>query len=199
MEDEPGGGVCQTSATLYHAVLLAGMEIVERAHHSFPVFYAEPGFDATVNYPVTDFKFRSTMDTPIFLVSYEAGNELVVEVYGAPLSGGIRYKLEKEVYEEIPAPEPKLRQDFKKEFIDRIKYKDEEYVWVESRKGIKARTYRVTLKEGREIGGHLIADDFYRPIKGITYIGVEERPLRDLFAPNNENSTNEVISLTLGE
>ncbi len=201
LEDEPGGGICQTSTTLYNAVLLAGMEITERAHHSFPVFYAEPGFDATVNYPVTDFKFRNTRDTPIYLVSYESGNNLVVEVYGASLPNGITYKLEKEVYEEIPAPEPEIRQDTKKEYSDRIKYKDEEYVWVESRKGIKVRTYRVTLKEGREIGRHLIADDFYQPIKGITYIGTEERPLRDWFAPHNGNSSDakEVISLTLDD
>jgi len=201
LEDEPGGGVCQTSTTLYNAVLLAGMEIIERAHHSFPVFYAEPGFDAVVNYPLTDFKFRNTMDTPIYLVSYESGNNLVVEVYGASLPNGITYRLENEIYEEIPAPEPEIRQDIKKEYIDRIKYKDEAYVWVESRKGIKVRTYRVASKGGKEIGRQLIADDFYQPIKGVTYIGIEERPPRDWFAPRNESSSDvkKVISLTLDE
>ena len=43
-----GGGVCQTSTTLYNACLLVGMEVVERHHHQFAANYVPPGRDASV-------------------------------------------------------------------------------------------------------------------------------------------------------
>ena len=44
-----GGGVCQVSTTLYNAVLLAGLEIVERSNHSLAIAYAPLGRDAAVS------------------------------------------------------------------------------------------------------------------------------------------------------
>ena len=38
-----GGGVCQTSTTLYNAALLAGMPIIERHPHVFAPHYVPPG------------------------------------------------------------------------------------------------------------------------------------------------------------
>jgi hypothetical protein len=47
-----GGGVCQTSTTLYNAALLAGMEITERHRHFWPPRYAPPGADAAVHFEI---------------------------------------------------------------------------------------------------------------------------------------------------
>ena len=47
--DGVGGGVCQVSTTLYNAVLLAGLKIIECHPHSLPVSYVAPSFDAMVN------------------------------------------------------------------------------------------------------------------------------------------------------
>ena len=44
-----GGGVCQTSTTLYNAALLAGLEIVERHRHAWPPKYIAPGRDAAAH------------------------------------------------------------------------------------------------------------------------------------------------------
>ena len=38
-----GGGVCQTSTTIYNAALMAGLEILERHHHHWPARYAPLG------------------------------------------------------------------------------------------------------------------------------------------------------------
>lgn len=46
-----GGGVCQTSTTLYNAVRLAGLEIVERRIHSIAPSYIKHGMDAAVAWP----------------------------------------------------------------------------------------------------------------------------------------------------
>ena len=47
--DDTGGGVCQTSSTLFNAVVRADLEIVKRSAHSWPSSYVNKGEDATVN------------------------------------------------------------------------------------------------------------------------------------------------------
>lgn len=177
LEDGPGGGVCQASTTLYNTVLLSGLEVITRSHHSFPSSYVKPGFDATVNYPATDLKFRNNRLTPIFMASYQSGNNLTVEIYGEPIDNNISYKLINDVYEEIPAPDPDIKPDIKKEFIDKVRYIDEKYEKIVSRKGIKVKTYRVIYKDGHELKRELIVDDYYKSIKGLVYTGIEVRPL----------------------
>jgi vancomycin resistance protein YoaR len=54
-----GGGICQVSSTLYNAVLLANLPIVERHNHSVAVAYVPTGTDATVTYQSKDFRFRN--------------------------------------------------------------------------------------------------------------------------------------------
>ncbi len=76
-----GGGVCQVSTTLYNAVVLADLEILERHHHSLPVDYVPPGQDATVSYPSLDFKFRNTLDTFLQIRSYVEGDTLTFKLY----------------------------------------------------------------------------------------------------------------------
>ena len=62
-----GGGVCQTSTTLYNAVRLAGLEIVERRIHSIAPSYIKHGMDAAVAWPYTDFKFRNDSPLPVIV------------------------------------------------------------------------------------------------------------------------------------
>ena len=72
-----GGGVCQVSTTLFRAVFFAGYPVVERYFHAYRVSYYEKtasndidpnlaGLDATVYFPLVDFKF--TNDTPYWLL-----------------------------------------------------------------------------------------------------------------------------------
>ena len=85
MVQEPGGGVCQVSTTLFNAVVRAGMEIVERHGHSWPSDYVEIGMDAAIDYPAKDFQFKNVSDAPIYLVSTFEDRQLTVEVYGKPV------------------------------------------------------------------------------------------------------------------
>lgn len=72
-----GGGVCQVSTTLFRAAFFGGFPINERSAHAYRVSYYEQrangsidprlaGFDATVYFPLVDFKF--TNDTPHWLL-----------------------------------------------------------------------------------------------------------------------------------
>ena len=65
--DHYGGGVCQTSSTLYNCALLADLEITNRLSHGYTVRYLPVGLDATVNWGTTDFCFRNTLNYPIML------------------------------------------------------------------------------------------------------------------------------------
>ena len=62
-----GGGVCQTSTTLYNAALLAGMKIVERSPHQFAPGYVAPGRDAAVAFGDIDLKFQNPLPYPVTL------------------------------------------------------------------------------------------------------------------------------------
>lgn len=66
--DSPGGGVCQTSSTLYNCALQADFEITNRLSHGYPVRYLPIGLDATVNWGTTDFKFVNSSNYPVMLM-----------------------------------------------------------------------------------------------------------------------------------
>lgn len=84
--DEMGGGICQTSSTIYYAVLHTSLEVVERHNHQFAVGYVPDGMDATVWFGSLDFRFRNNTPYPIKLVteSYDKGGSrfLAVKIYG---------------------------------------------------------------------------------------------------------------------
>ena len=83
LEEGLGGGVCQVSSTLYNAVLLAGLKVLERGHHSRTVPYVTAGRDATVAYGLIDFRFENTNAAPIGLITHVKGSRLTVDIYGA--------------------------------------------------------------------------------------------------------------------
>lgn len=77
-----GGGICQTSTTLYNAVRAAGLEIVERRIHSIAPSYIQHGRDATVAWPHTDFKFRNNSDHPVIIKAGIQGWRVRVWIVG---------------------------------------------------------------------------------------------------------------------
>lgn len=78
--DGIGGGVCQTSSTLFNAVDQLGVKYIERHHHSLPIGYVPAGRDATVSYGGLDFRFQNEKDIPFLLKAYVDGGVLTVEV-----------------------------------------------------------------------------------------------------------------------
>ncbi len=83
--DDWGGGVCQTSTTLYNAALLAGMVILERNHHAFAPSYVPPGRDAAVAFSSIDLRFFNPNPFPVRIEGKIDANRLVVEIVGATL------------------------------------------------------------------------------------------------------------------
>ncbi|MDY0408022.1 VanW family protein [Paracerasibacillus soli] len=50
LAEDIGGGICQVSSTLFNAVNLKGIQMIERYSHSREVPYVPPGKDATVSW-----------------------------------------------------------------------------------------------------------------------------------------------------
>lgn len=80
--DEVGGGICQTSSTIYYAALNSNLKIVERHNHMFAVGYVPDGMDATVWYGASDFRFENDTDYPIKIVTEYKNSRLTVQIYG---------------------------------------------------------------------------------------------------------------------
>ena len=89
--NEVGGGVCQTSSTIYYALLHTNLEVVERRNHGYNTGYVPEGMDATVYYGLTDFRFRNNTDYPVridIFPEWQGNKELLIcRIYGTNPEG----------------------------------------------------------------------------------------------------------------
>lgn len=78
-----GGGICQVSTTLYNAVLMAELEVVERHNHSMVVNYVDISGDAAISGTEKDFKFKNNKDFPIYIEGIVSKDKkLTFNIYG---------------------------------------------------------------------------------------------------------------------
>ncbi len=177
-----GGGVCQASTTLYQAAVCAGLQIVKRTPHSDAVAYTEYGKDATVYWygkRKIDLVFRNNSEGPIYLVAAVQADpsnrkRLIakVTIYGEDM-GDVRYELESEITEELPAPEkPEYVRDTKATYVT---YTDQEKSVAKARTGYVVDSWRV------EYVGNVVNErvhlytDTYEPKAEKIYVGVTKR------------------------
>ena len=87
-----GGGVCQVSTTLFRTAFFGGFPIVERHSHAYRVYYYEQsasggreadlvGLDATVYFPLVDFKFTNNTENWLLMETYVTGYSLEWKFY----------------------------------------------------------------------------------------------------------------------
>ena len=119
-----GGGVCQSSTTIYIAALEAGLSITERVAHSLEVSYTTFGLDATVSMTdrrKLDLKFKNTTDSNIYVfctVQYRASGkpyQCTVSIYGEDL-GNVRYEAQIELMNTIAQEPPVEKVDKKNKY-----------------------------------------------------------------------------------
>lgn len=78
-----GGGICQVSTTLYNALLLAELEVVQRNSHSMIVDYVKPSMDAAIaENGGKDLIIKNNYDYPIYIEGYTANKQVTFVVYG---------------------------------------------------------------------------------------------------------------------
>lgn len=83
LAEDIGGGICQVSSTLFNAVDLRGVQIVERYAHSKSVPYVPPNRDATVSWWGPDFAFKNMYNEPLLIRAQSANGKMVVKIYSS--------------------------------------------------------------------------------------------------------------------
>ncbi len=99
--DEVGGGVCQTSSTLYYACLRSNLEITARYAHRYVPAYIDWGMDATVSWGGPDYKFTNNTNYPIKIVATYSGGYLTIKILGTNVDG-TSVKMTNEVLSSTP-------------------------------------------------------------------------------------------------
>lgn len=181
-----GGGICQASTTIYNAVLMAGLEIVEVHRHTLPVGYVEKGFDAMVNDAGVDMKFKNNTQFPVYIKTFARDNKVFAQVYGQDLNG-ISYKKVSEYIRDIEPGEPKIIPDTEGKYISRIKYKGEFYTEKYAKKGYEVKGYIYTYKNDKLEKIKLVRHEKYASSRAIIYEGIENPPLSKQIIDSGES------------
>ena len=162
-----GGGVCQVSSTLYNAIIMSNMGIVERHNHSKPLGYVALGRDATVVYGVLDFKFANTSDSPVMIMAEMDGNKLVVGLFG---QNYLREAVEVLSQDRQVIPPAIVKKQ------DPELYLGETKVDRQGKPGYEVTTIRIVSLGGKEMKREVLAKDKYLPDNTIVKVGVKLPP-----------------------
>ena len=161
--DETGGGVCQTSSTLFNAVVRADLEILTRSEHAWPSSYVPRGEDAAVDYPRLDFKFRNNLDAPIFIMAWFENQEVTVEVYGKLPTPGRTIELYSETLKTY-TPSNEVIYTRKTDLPSGTNK-----VAKQKRTGYRVDTYKVYYQDGAEAERALLWRTEYKPVQKEVY------------------------------
>lgn len=163
-----GGGICQVSSTLYNAVLLSNLGIVERSNHSKPLGYIGLGRDATVAYGVLDFVFVNNAETPIMIIAETDQDRLVVGIVGAKT---LPEKVEVVTSDRVVIP-PTI---VKKATADL--YLGESQIENQGKPGYEIRLTRIVKLDGKVVKQEVLSRDRYSAENTIIKIGTKVPPV----------------------
>ena len=181
IEDGLAGGVCQITSTLYNAVILAELKIVERSNHSLAVSYVPLGQDAAVAGDYKDLKFQNDTDYPVYIEAYISGNKLITNVYGYEIHSPSReVKFENIVDSVIQKPAEKVTEDPEKP----KGYREVTYY---GKQGKKVSTYKIVYENGQQISREYFSSSTYRATPDEVTIGTKEEETEQ--ANNTQTNT----------
>lgn len=161
--DGLAGGICQISSTLYNAVLLANLEIVERRNHSFTTSYVPAGRDATVVYGTIDFVFKNSRNYPIKITSSVENGIATFSINGI---------MEEEEYEIKIIPQTTQTIPYATQRIVNPSLAPGQQVVVQAgHTGCKVTTYKEIRKNGVLISRELLSNDTYKSMSAVVQVG----------------------------
>jgi vancomycin resistance protein YoaR len=167
-----GGGVCQTSTTIFRAALNSGLPITEWHAHAYRVGYYEndskPGRDATIYTPSVDLKFTNDTAASILIQVQKdlAHNKLTYRFWGTKDDRNITIS-DVSTSGALPAPPPRYQDDptLAKGIIKQVD-------WAAS--GLTAWfDYHVTRADGSLIQKKTFTS-VYRPWQAVYLVGTRE-------------------------
>jgi len=184
-----GGGVCQVSTTLFRTVFNAGFPVVERYSHAYRVSYYEmtasgavdnrlAGLDATVYFPLVDFKFKNDSPYWILMETYVnvQARSLTWKFYSTSDGRSVTWDTTGPV-NVVPAPPPLFEEnpELKKNEMKQVDY---------AANGADVTVTRTVYQNGAV----LFQDQFithYEPWQAICQYGPDSKKPEKLAAENN--------------
>ncbi len=164
--DGIGGGICQISSTLYNAVLMANLQIVERRNHQFVTSYVPAGRDATVVYGVTDFKFKNTRQYPVRIVASARNGIATVSMYGIKEENQYTFSFNTKTISTIPYTTQYQEDASLSSGTEKVKQK--------GTNGLITETYMTKMLNGKVISTTLLSKDTYSAMTRIVIKGTKE-------------------------
>ncbi len=168
VEQGVAGGVCQVTSTLYNAVILAELEVVERYPHSMTVGYVPLGRDAAVAGDYKDLKFRNDTEYPVYLEAYARDGKVVCNLYGHEIhDAGHKVDFEMVFDGTIPKPAEKITKDASKpEGYRQVTYN--------GKTGSKVSTYKIITEGGKQTSKEWFSSSTYRATADEVTVGTKK-------------------------
>ena len=186
-----GGGICQTSSTLYNAALLANLEIVDRSNHQFLTSYVDAGRDATVAWGSIDFQFKNTRTYPIKIEATAKNGVCKMSIYGIKEETEYEVVIQSEVLSYIPFT-TKYEND---ETLD----EGEEVVEQSGYRGCTSEAYRILKKNGEVVSKTLLSKDTYDPMTKIIKRGTKKEAVTTKTNEKVDNEETNQVDNTLAQ
>ena len=184
-----GGGVCQVSTTLFRGVFNAGFPIVERYSHAYRVPYYEmiasgavdpnlAGLDATVYFPLVDFKFKNDSPYWILMETYVnvGARSLTWKFYSTKDGRSVTYQTTGPT-NVVPAPAPLFEEkpDLKKNQMKQVDY---------AANGADVTVTRTVMKDGAVYFQDQVTTH-YQPWQAVCDYGPDSKDPKKLANENN--------------
>ncbi len=167
--DSYGGGVCQVSTTLYNAVLLAELEVVQRNNHGLTVSYVPLSADAAIaESSGMDFKFKNNTNAPIYLEGIVQNKHLTFNLYGhdeRPENRTVKY--ESRIVEVLSPGADVVTVDESRPIGSRI-------VTQSSHTGYRAELYKYVYVNGEKQSSERVNSSYYAPAPNYVIAGPAE-------------------------
>lgn len=175
MVDGLGGGICQTSSTIYAAVLYADLEVTERHEHSLEVHYAPLGMDATVSYGSLDFRFKNNTAEPVKISAKAGGGTVRVQILGTD-------------------PYPNRKVEITTQRVSYVPYGTTTVndaslaggAQVEDTPGFNGAvvdTYKIITENGKQISNKMIHKSTYRMVNRVLRVGTQQAEAAEVQPP----------------
>ena len=161
--DGLAGGICQISSTLYNAVLLANLEIVERRNHSYPASYIQVGRDATVVYGVKDLQFKNSRSYPIKIEGSVKNGVAEFRIYGIEEPQEYEIKILPVTTGTIPYGTSYVQ--------DPSLAPGQQVVKQSGHMGYRVTTYIEKRLNGELVSKEILSNDTYSPMQTIIRVG----------------------------
>lgn len=161
-----GGGICQTSSTLYNAVLYANLEIVDRSNHQFLTSYVSAGRDATVAWGSIDFQFKNNRTYPIKIEAVAENGVCTMSIYGIKEETEYEVVIQSVVLSYIPYTTKYENDDTLEE--------GKEIVEQSGYTGCTSEAYKILKLNGEIVSKTLLSKDTYDPMTRIVKRGTKK-------------------------